>query len=48
MYRLISEGTIEEKILKLHETKRELADFMLGTQSSSAKMSADELLRLLT
>ncbi|MDD7985431.1 DEAD/DEAH box helicase [Lentisphaera marina] len=48
VYRLISEGTIEEKILKLHETKRELADFMLGTQSSSAKMSADELLRLLT
>lgn len=48
VYRLISEGTIEEKILKLHETKRELADFMLGSQSSSAKMSADDLLRLLT
>ena len=47
VYRLISEGTIEEKILKLHESKRELADFMLGNQNKSAKMSADELLRLL-
>ncbi|EDM27241.1 swf/snf family helicase [Lentisphaera araneosa HTCC2155] len=47
VYRLISEGTIEEKILKLHESKRELADFMLGNQNQSAKMSADELLRLL-
>ncbi|WDE97860.1 SNF2-related protein [Lentisphaera profundi] len=47
VYRLISEGSIEEKILDLHGSKREFADFLLGGQDTASKMSADELLRLL-
>ena len=47
VYRLITQNTIEEKILKLHESKRELADFLLGTESSASKMTAEELIKLL-
>ena len=47
VYRLVTENTVEEKILKLHETKRDLADSLLDGADSSGKLSADDLLALL-
>ena len=48
IYRLVSESTVEEKILALHAQKRELAaDFLEGTSSSIKKMTEDDLMALL-
>jgi superfamily II DNA or RNA helicase len=47
VYRLVAEATIEEKILKLHEHKRDLADGLLSGADMSAKLSADDLLKLI-
>lgn len=47
VYRLIAEGTIEEKIIQLHKTKKSLADALLEGGDLSAKLSKDELLELL-
>ena len=48
VYRLVTENTVEEKILKLHETKRDLADSLLDGTDSSGKLSADDLLALIS
>lgn len=47
VYRLVTEGTIEEKILKLHEQKRDLADSLLTGADVSARLTADDLLSLI-
>ena len=47
IYRLITEGTIEEKILKLHEDKRELAADLLVNMDKAKKLSLAELRGLL-
>ena len=47
IYRLVAKNTIEEKIIKLHQHKRALADSLLEGTDSIAKISADELLRLI-
>lgn len=47
VYRLIAEQTIEEKILRLHAQKRDLADSLLAGTDVSAKMTADDLMQLL-
>jgi len=47
VYRLISAGTIEEKILLLHETKRGLADDFLGDLEGSTRLDFDALFQLL-
>ncbi|MEO1261622.1 MAG: DEAD/DEAH box helicase [Bacteroidota bacterium] len=47
IYRLVAENTIEEKIVKLHAEKRDLADSLLEGTERSAKMSAEELLDLM-
>ncbi|MDR2383065.1 MAG: DEAD/DEAH box helicase [Prevotellaceae bacterium] len=47
VYRLVAENTIEEKIIKLHNTKRDLADSLLEGSDQSAKMSLDELMSLI-
>lgn len=47
VYRLVTENTVEEKILKLHETKRDLADSLLDGADTSGKLSADDLLALI-
>lgn len=47
VYRLVTENTVEEKILKLHETKRDLADSLLDGADTSGKLSADDLLNLI-
>lgn len=47
IYRLVAEDTIEEKIVKLHADKRELADSLLEGTEMSGKLSAEELLELI-
>ena len=47
IYRLITKGTIEEKILKLHHNKRELADNLLAGTDKGSKLSSEELLKIL-
>jgi SNF2 family DNA or RNA helicase len=46
IYRFVTQGTIEERIVALHRTKRDLADSLLEGTDMSGKLSADELLKL--
>ena len=39
--------TIEERIVELHRTKRDLADSLLEGTDTSAKLSAEQLLKLI-
>ncbi|MCD8217001.1 MAG: DEAD/DEAH box helicase [Clostridiales bacterium] len=49
VYRLILKGTIEERIMKLQEEKKNLADQVLAGESASlASLSQEELLELLS
>jgi len=43
----VAEGTIEEKIVKLHQHKRDLADSLLEGSDLSGKMSAGEMLEMI-
>lgn len=47
IYRLISAGTIEEKILRLHGDKRSMADALLEGASLFTQISAEEIVELL-
>jgi len=47
IYRLVCKNTIEEKIVKLHQEKRDLAGSLLEGSDMSAKMSSEELLDLI-
>ncbi len=47
VYRLVTAGTIEEKILALHETKRDLADDILAGLEGTEALDLDELMQLL-
>jgi SNF2 family DNA or RNA helicase len=47
IYRLVAKNTIEEKILQLHATKRDLADNLLDGTDRSARLSTVDLLNLL-
>lgn len=47
IYRLVTENTIEEKIIELHNTKRDLADSLLEGSDQSAKLSVTELMDLI-
>lgn len=47
VYHLIAEHTIEEKIVRLHQTKRDLADSLLEGSDMSHKLSAADLLDML-
>ena len=47
VYRLIMKNSIEEKIVKMQERKKDLADtFVEGNDGSLSKMSKDEILSL--
>ena len=48
VYHLISEHTIEEKILRLHQTKRSLADSLLQGSDTSHKLTAQDLLDMIS
>ncbi len=47
VYRLVAKGTIEEQIVELHRSKRELADRLLEGADAPARLSTEELLGLL-
>jgi superfamily II DNA or RNA helicase len=47
VYRLIAAGTIEEKIIRLHQSKRSMADALLQDADIFAQISADDVIRLL-
>ena len=47
VYRMVAEGTIEEKIVQLHHSKRDLADKLLADTDRSAKISSAELFELM-
>ncbi|WP_291321602.1 DEAD/DEAH box helicase, partial [Desulfonatronospira sp.] len=47
VYRLVAENTIEEKIVRLHAEKRDLADSLLEGTDSGSRVSAEELMQLL-
>ncbi|XOF32814.1 MAG: DEAD/DEAH box helicase [Candidatus Electrothrix sp. YB6] len=47
VYRLVTAGTIEEKIVQLHQEKRNLANSLLEGTDTGARISTDELLELI-
>lgn len=47
VYRLIMKNSIEEKIIKLHHDKRDLASDLLSGGDMSGKISEQELIRLI-
>lgn len=47
IYRLVAENTIEEKIMELHNTKRNLAESLLEGSDQSARLSIKELMELI-
>lgn len=47
VYHLIAEGTIEEKIVRLHDTKREMADSILDGRSTAMRLTPEELMELI-
>jgi superfamily II DNA or RNA helicase len=47
VYRLITQGTIEEQMMALHRDKRDLADRLLDGAAAAASLSGEELLALL-
>ncbi len=48
IYRLVAKGTIEEKIVNLHQHKRDLADSLLEGADMSGKISTNVLLQLIS
>ncbi|WP_455674063.1 DEAD/DEAH box helicase [Phocaeicola sp.] len=47
VYRLIATQTIEEKIIRLHQTKKSLADSLLDGSDLAHKLTKEEMLELL-
>ncbi|MDR1344749.1 MAG: DEAD/DEAH box helicase [Tannerellaceae bacterium] len=47
IYRLVAENTIEEKIIQLHNTKRNMAESLLEGSDRSARLSLNELIALI-
>ncbi|MBC8180368.1 DEAD/DEAH box helicase [candidate division KSB1 bacterium] len=47
IYRLVAKDTIEEKIVEMHNQKRDLADSLLQGSDLSGKISSKELLELI-
>jgi SNF2 family DNA or RNA helicase len=48
VYRLITRDSLEDSIVKLHATKRQLAGALLDDGDAIAGLSADEILQLVT
>jgi SNF2 family DNA or RNA helicase len=48
IYRLIAKQTIEEKIIALHNEKRDLAEKILSGTDTPGSITAEELLKLIT
>ena len=47
VYRLVAKGTIEERIVSLHRSKRDLADSLLAESDRASTLSSDDLRLLL-
>ncbi|HMW70546.1 MAG TPA: DEAD/DEAH box helicase, partial [Cellvibrionaceae bacterium] len=47
IYRLVTQNTIEEKIIALHSEKRDLADNLLAGGEAAGKLDTAALLKLL-
>lgn len=47
IYRLVTKNTIEEKIVQLHHTKRDLADSLLEGTDKSSKLTAEDMVKIL-
>jgi superfamily II DNA or RNA helicase len=47
VYRIVARGTIEEEILALHETKRDLVEGILEGTSAAAKLSTHDLMEMI-
>ena len=47
IYRLVTQGTIEEQIIELHHEKRDLAEQLLADSATAGRLDTDELLTLL-
>jgi SNF2 family DNA or RNA helicase len=47
VYRLVTQGSIEEKIVRLHRSKRDLAEGILSGEDASAPIDAAQLMDLL-
>ncbi len=47
IYRMVTEGTIEEQIVALHHKKRDLAERLLEATDTPAQLDVDELMQLL-
>ncbi|NQZ58234.1 MAG: SWF/SNF helicase family protein, partial [Lentisphaeraceae bacterium] len=47
-YRMVSRGTVEEKILEMQADKRALADSVIGQGQVSEKINGDDMRRLLS
>ena len=47
VYRLVTQGSIEDRIVKLHRSKRELAEGILGGQDGASVMDSGALMALL-
>jgi len=47
VYRIIAQGTIEEEILKLHDTKRDLIAGVLEGAQAAAKLSTQDLIAMI-
>jgi SNF2 family DNA or RNA helicase len=47
VYRIVAKGTIEEEILALHETKRDLVDGILEGTNAAAKFSTKDLIEMI-
>ncbi|MCU0709001.1 MAG: DEAD/DEAH box helicase, partial [Pirellula sp.] len=47
VYRIIAQGTIEEEILKLHDSKRDLIAGVLDGAQAAAKLSTEDLIAMI-
>ncbi len=47
IYRMVTDGTIEQKIIGLHQHKRDLADSLLSGSELSGRLSLDEVMGLI-
>jgi superfamily II DNA or RNA helicase len=47
IYRIVAKNTIEEKIVQLHQQKRDLADSLLEGTELSSKISTDDLINMI-
>ena len=47
VYRIVTKGTIEEKIVDLHAWKRDLAESLLDEAEAPLRLSAEEMLALI-